>query len=1747
MIQHTGRALLSLLIAAAPALASFQQTRPAPRVSILQNDATSLVVSRNQLRQLPLTSIEHGKKGRPTTGARAGEAGKYWSQLVLLPHDSSYTLSVETDQLKQTTLRAPAGTHNSFATVEPAGWWRGFRLGRLLIHDFIQRSGFVATARSVKVTLSTRTKTGSPQPVSVLESRMLRSVLNSERAGSFRRPDRDTPDCDAPGELPAVSIFFRTSGIYQLTFADLATIDARMNTVDPAMLQLFAESGEIPLLFIGNENSVFEPGEAFWFYGERLSGPDGAWFDDETELQSLQLKIGRTPGARFRIQSSNENQGALPAKYFRARVHFEEEKSYYSGDDDSDIFTSDRIEGEGWVWQRLLGGAEFTTEVILPNVEIAAPTCSLRVKLRGITKAKVRPNHHVQAVLNGHLVGDIAFSDNETVVLRSPFSASLLKNGSNTLQIKSVGDTGADIDQIYLDWAEIDYWRTFVAANHQLSFNGAQRAGGDPLWQRYQISNFHEPEIKIINSTAHTVITPTVIQTAADQFSLIFADSTESASYFAFSTAAIKKPDSLRATISSDWFIEPRQADFIIITHPEFLEQAEQLADYRRHRSGLSVAVITTTEIYDTFSNSRFTVEALRRFLRCALHRWQRPAPHAVVLLGDASWDPKMNADESSKRSFVPSFGNPVADNRLVCLDGPDDFLPDLDIGRIPVENVAQAQAVINKIMAYEAQPLQDWSKNFTFLNGGINDYERALFLEQSERLIATYAEADPMAGQALRLYKTTDDRSAGELQQQILGALETGTSIFTFSGHAGSRTWELMLVNDDVKRLQNRGRLPFIASMTCHTARFAHPVQSSFGEDFLRVADAGAIAFWGTSGWGFVLQDGILLDGLFQAIMQDSVRTAGSAVTRAKMHLIAEMGTARLNQNVVDQYTLLGDPTLRLNLPTAPDLVIAEGAIRSVPGAPTEQDTLIDLRIDVRNRGLRTTDSLTIAVDSRAADDAQIVFQKNLRIGPVGQRDSLRVQWPGRGRRGAYTVSVEADTQQEITESDETNNSAASVVYFYSSTPVIASPRTGTILSENHPALHVYNPETPAEGRQYQFELSTSATFTDPDIIRSGNVPEGTVRTSWSVPGNLEDGDYFWRSRAIENGVFGQWKTASFFVRSTGPGTGFLQKETAFTGSGGAFSVSAKGATLPRAKQKELKVQVQSGGFYDLSRAYLIVNGEIVNESGRGHNVVALDPVSRKMIGTPRVFDTNGNASAADSLALFLEKLPERTILLAGIRDDGSHLMNERAHKALESFGSQKSRNVGLRDSWALVGAKGMPPGQATEVHKIVRTGLALASDTLRFFQTQGEVLSPAIGPATAWRSGQFVMRNVAFNDQQPGGGVQYNIAVQGRKSADQSWQTLSASLTPQFNLSEIDADRFPWLRLVAHLEDDDGLDSPRLTSWRVHYQPKGDLVLSAPDWQITPELPVQGDSVTLRGHLYFFSETASKDSVDLLFAVEKTGEGRVFTERRTVLPFTNNQTTLSSNWSGTEPGSYLYSVTVDPDEKYVDAYTFNNYLVFPVQVQPDTTAPRLAIFADDHPAVEGQLVDENTTIRCVIYDENPAAYVGPENTRILIDGDPLSPEDKTWQPIFRPGAEAGAVAEIHLQAAFEPGRHSITFEITDANGNTAQTQARLEVAGELELRHVLNYPNPFSHRTTFSFQATRAIERVEIKVYTVAGRLIRVLEDFNRAAGHQSIEWDGRDADGDPLANGIYLYKISAFTDGKSVEAINKVAISH
>jgi hypothetical protein len=124
--------------------------------------------------------------------------------------------------------------------------------------------------------------------------------------------------------------------------------------------------------------------------------------------------------------------------------------------------------------------------------------------------------------------------------------------------------------------------------------------------------------------------------------------------------------------------------------------------------------------------------------------------------------------------------------------------------------------------------------------------------------------------------------------------------------------------------------------------------------------------------------------------------------------------------------------------------------------------------------------------------------------------------------------------------------------------------------------------------------------------------------------------------------------------------------------------------------------------------------------------------------------------------------------------------------------------------------------------------------------------------------------------------------------------------------------------------------------------------------------------------------------------------------------------------------------------------------------------------------------------------------------------------------------------------------GSHKIQYIGSDKDGNKDTVTNDINVSYAFSVRDLFNYPNPMNSDTYFTFNlfSADAPESCRIKIFTVAGRLIKDISSPARV-GFNRIYWDGRDNDGEFMANGIYLYKLILEGGGKTETSIQKLAI--
>jgi hypothetical protein len=218
------------------------------------------------------------------------------------------------------------------------------------------------------------------------------------------------------------------------------------------------------------------------------------------------------------------------------------------------------------------------------------------------------------------------------------------------------------------------------------------------------------------------------------------------------------------------------------------------------------------------------------------------------------------------------------------------------------------------------------------------------------------------------------------------------------------------------------------------------------------------------------------------------------------------------------------------------------------------------------------------------------------------------------------------------------------------------------------------------------------------------------------------------------------------------------------------------------------------------------------------------------------------------------------------------------------------------------------------------------------------------------------------------------------------------------------------------------------------------------------------------------------------------------------------------------------------------------------------DTTGPEISLSFDDRlDFIDGETILPNATLRLAISDEHGINITGEvgHGITLVIDEDFTNQIDLTDYFEYAKGSyQQGSLS--HQLPYLSEGQHNLSIKAWDNANNSSLIWAKVQVSAqrELEISQVMNYPNPFSQETNFYYHLSQDADRVEIKIFTLAGKMIRCISFSSSQAGvNFSTTWDGRDEEGDEVANGVYIYKIIAECtvngDRKKKEAFGKAVV--
>lgn len=878
-------------------------------------------------------------------------------------------------------------------------WLRDQRIVRLVLYPFQylpERNSLIWHRRlqvevlfpSNEAGFSSLAQGGRPYNPQAFERLLEQMLLNYETAKAWRELPTFSEVHTTHVEGPRLRIAVEADGLYRITYDDLVTAGMNPALFDPRDLHMTSQGEDIAITVVGEEDGSFDPGDYVLFYGQYFRGGRMAnWYADEsvhwlTYTQQL-------PDGTARLWHPEFN-AIMMEKYTRQNVYWlainqEEEPPRMATLDGTpgsapvpaNYRTTERAEIERQHWEYHYTGEDtwfgrfvVSTQPVDFTINLSSPSpVSSPAVVRGEVVAfsyndYASPDHHTKFWLNSlpNPIDDAYWEGRSRYHFEAQVLNTDLVSGTNTLRFQALNDTSAP-PYIMFDWFEVEYDRLFRAQADAILFTGAVSG----TW-RYEVDNFADRGIQVYDVTVPEmpvqVLNAEIRSSAGGKYRAAFqATHAAGAQYLLVSEAAWKSPAEIRFYVPPDLKSPGHQADYLLIAHPDFLAGAQALANYRAAQ-GLTTLVVDINDIYNEFNEGIVHPIAIKNFLEYAFAVWMPPAPAYVVLIGDGHWNPKMNYPPGygtapvfipPNLSWVDFWQGEVDSANLLATIAGSDPLPDLMISRIPVNTADELNAVVSKIIAFEASPRADWQRNHVFVADNTPD-PAGDFVASAESIIQDYVRPGYMA---TRVYQDdfsdygrcgTSPYPGGPACPNVNLAIAetlnvTGTQILSYIGHAATRNWaheQIWLYHpddpnnpndqyyNDFDRLSNQDRLPVVLSMTCLDGYWFHPtLQPSLAELYLRTPLVGAAGTFSPTGLGVATGHDVLQRGFYAAIYDGGVWSFGFATLAAKLALYQ----AGYSYDLLHTFTLFGDPALALHSPYGFEMSPEEASQAAIVG----------------------------------------------------------------------------------------------------------------------------------------------------------------------------------------------------------------------------------------------------------------------------------------------------------------------------------------------------------------------------------------------------------------------------------------------------------------------------------------------------------------------------------------------------------------------------------------------------------------------------------------------------------------------------------------------------------------------------------------------------------------------------------------------------------------------------------------------
>jgi len=1085
----------------------------------------------------------------------------------------------------------------------------------------------------------------------------------------------------------------------------------------------------------------------------------------------------------------------------------------------------------------------------------------------------------------------------------------------------------------------------------------------------------------------------------------------------------------------------------------------------------------------------------------------------------------------------------PVSDVWFTTWDTSAVNLQQMFVGRIPAENNEQVYLYLDKHQNYLERQYDDYNKRYIFFSGGdANDPGQLELLKSTNDFIfQNYVLQTPVGGNGTHFYKTIDPpANFGPYSSEEIGNKIDSSGLFiSYIGHSGTETWDNGITEtDDLKNIFD-DRNPVISDFGCSTGKFAEPDINAFGESFISSSEDGqAINYLGNSSWGYVSTSVTYPKYFYEKLLLDTSQVISQAHFLAKVKLFNETGFGDANRVFNYCNLLFGDPLIEFALPQKPNFAVFDHSFSIVGNNPLDLDDSVTIKIIINNLGSVPNDSLQVNITDYHKGNP--LFEKEMNIQATLYKDAIDVNVPVKDLVGEHILKIELDKDNSFDELSKEDNSAEFQYVVFSTS--VRALEVEKFYNSFRDSVTVLNPVTQIFGEisEIVFSIDDDIYFQSPD---SSIIYLDTVSTKINLHNLENEKRYWWQARLNFSGS--KWSEPHSFFNKDNNASWF------FNHSFNLADVETENVIFDSTfsswilKSGENVLEIGSAGSDDGEFGSIKLNDQetLPNTFYWGIATALIDSIT---LGPSdfRYF-LFWDPAPADSLISYIGTLPEGTSLAMTICADGAQALlgstGSPVRQAIESLGSFYVDSVAYRDSWCILGRKGAPQGSVLEAFRRRFQGRAEIDTSLFVVNQEGWLKFPVVGKTIGWE-------NIIRNDSLPTGTLvdYFPLAISINNSVD----TLNALefVDDRADLSHINSEIYPRIQIVAKLFANDLKESPKINSLQMNFIPPPELGTNYQVVSIASDSVLIGEDVNLDFFVYNVGETTA-DSFNIMVDVINDDNTRetIFEQTLDSLGTGEKQYFEVSFNTSSGSGSKTFLINIDADKQVTELYEDNNFYTIPFVIKPDTTTPSLKITFDGYDIIDGDYISNKPLIKTELTDHSLLPITDPSSVEIYLNEELLPPDTSIISYQF---SETNPKVIVEFTPELADGDYSLRVLGKNASGNlvdSAGVERYFLVSNEAKILYVYNYPNPFKDATNFTFKLTQIPDEIKIKIFTIAGRLVKELKlnssqlnyDFNK------IYWNGKDEDGDQLANGVYLYKVIMKIGDKTEAVTQKLAI--